>query len=58
MAKLEALTFGSSHLLRQAKAKTHVTAIISGPAVRTVTRQAHMGSSDGPVIGQLTLEVG
>lgn len=35
--------------MRQAKAKTHVMAGISGPAVRTATVQAHMGSSDGPV---------
>lgn len=35
--------------MRQAKAKTHVMADISGPAVRTATVQAHMGSSDGPV---------
>lgn len=44
--------------MRQAKAKTHVTAGVPGPAGRAVTMHAHTGSSDGPVAGQLTLEVG
>ena len=47
VAKKEALSFGSSHLTRQAKAEAYMTTGISDPAVKTATTKAHTESSKG-----------